>query len=231
MKFKKILVSTLAIAILSGCTNSPKEEEQKDVSSSKEVVTENKKEDVKETKNEELTGEYYDDFIDPNNIGKTIKNDDIEYKILKAGYVDNEITSGPIKINIFGVSAGILNPRSQEVKDFYQGGENIQEVIIYADIENTEDEEIRFYFGQSKMTTDTKEQLDPELYIMPDDGEYLGKVVKEVRVLYYPETNLEDINEMTLHAKAPFSKESTKIGEDVKIKITFDDDGKVKSIE
>lgn len=141
---KKAIILALSIIMLTGCgkkkedTNSTKSNKTS-VESSEKVKDDNKSNTNKEKENKEAEKIDDDGFVNPKNIGKTIGNDQLDYEIKKAGVKENEYTTGPFKVKITGVSAGIMTPKSEEMKSFLQDRENTQVIILFATVENTED--------------------------------------------------------------------------------------------
>ncbi|MDU2202812.1 MAG: hypothetical protein E7E32_06730, partial [Anaerococcus hydrogenalis] len=161
---KKAIILALSIIMLTGCgkkkedTNSTKSNKTS-VESSEKVKDDNKSNTNKDKENKEAKKIDDDSFVNPRNIGKTIGNDQLDYEIKKAGVKENEYTTGPFKVKITGVSAGIMTPKSEEMKSFLQDKENTQVIILFASVENTEDKKANLYLNQSLITTDTQEQL------------------------------------------------------------------------
>lgn len=122
---------------------------------------------IKKTSNKEKKSENKkdDSFTNPDNIGRTIKSNKMDYEIKKAGEIENEFSTDPFKIKITGLSAEIMTPKSEEAKFYLQGKENTPAIIIYTTVENTEDKKANLYLNQSQITTDTKEQLEPDFLL------------------------------------------------------------------
>lgn len=234
---KKGIILALSIAMLTGCGNNAENNdtvnsnessiESSVVSSEEENDNSNKKSESKDTK------ETNDDnsFASTKNIGETKTSKDLDYEIKKAGTYDNEFTSGPFKFSITGVSAGEMTPKSEDMKTYFQDKDSTQAIIIYATAENTEDKKAYLSLNYSTLTTDTKEQLEPDLFLSEGNEEFLGAVKQNMSMVYYPETNVEDINEITLHVNGYTNEDFEVKGEENKITIKFDDKGRVESIE
>lgn len=233
---KKALILALSIIMLTGCGN--KTDDAKTAESNKtsveiteKVKDDNKSNTKKEEKNKEAEKVDDDSFANPKNIGKTVGNDQLDYEIKKAGVKDNEFTTGPFKINITGVSAGIMTPKTEEMKSYLQDKENTQAIILYATVENTEDKKANLYLNQSQITTDTQEQLEPDLLLSEGNGEFLSAVKQDMTMVYYPQTDIEKTKEIVLYVDAPSDENYETIGEALEITITFDDKGNVESIK
>lgn len=233
---KKALILALSIVMLTGCGNKTDDTKtaqsnKTSVESTEKVKDDNKSNTKKEEKNKEAEKVDDDSFANPKNIGKTVGNDQLDYEIKKAGVKDNEFTTGQFKIKITGVSAGIMTPKTEEMKSYLQGKENTQAIILYATVENTEDKKANLYLNQSQITTDTQEQLEPDLLLSEGNGEFLSAVKQDMTMVYYPQTDVEKTKEIVLHVNAPSDENFETIGEDLEITITFDDKGNVESIK
>ena len=233
---EKAIILALSIIMLTGCgkkkedTHSTKSNKTS-VESSEKVKDDNKSNTNKDKENKEAKKIDDDSFVNPRNIGKTIGNDQLDYEIKKAGVKENEYTTGPFKVKITGVSAGIMTPKSEEMKSFLQDKENTQVIILFASVENTEDKKANLYLNQSLITTDTQEQLEPDLLLSEGSGEFLSAVKQDMTMVYYPQTDVERTKEIVLHVEAPSDENFETIGDELKITITFNDKGEFESIK
>ena len=233
---KKAIILALSIIMLTGCgkktedTNSTKSNKSS-VESSEKVKDDNKSNTNKEKENKEAEKIDDDSFVNTKNIGKTIGNDQLDYEIKKAGVKENEYTTGPFKVKITGVSAGTMTPKTEEMKSFLQDKENTQVIILFATVENTEDKKANLYLNQSLITTDTQEQLEPDLLLSEGSGEFLSAVKQDMTMVYYPKTDVERTKEIVLHVEAPSDENFETIGDELNITITFNDKGEFESIK
>ena len=229
MKLKKVLACALALGILSGCGGDKTETKKEEPKQETKIEESTSKEEKEEEKAEEVVEEI--DISDPKSIGKTMSNEAIEYKVTKAGYTSNSFKTGPFEITIAGASMGNLTVKDETLEAFTGEMKEVPSIIIAATIENTSDEKIDFFFGQSSLTTNTKEQLEFDPYLSQPDGEYLGNVEKDVIMVYHPKSNLDEIKEIKLYPHAPFSSEKVEnVGEEITVTIKFNDKGEVESI-
>lgn len=233
---KKAIILALSIIMLTGCgkktedTNSTKSNKSS-VESSEKVKDDNKSNTNKEKENKEAEKIDDDSFVNTKNIGKTIGNDQLDYEIKKAGVKENEYTTGPFKVKITGVSAGTMTPKTEEMKSFLQDKEDTQVIILFATVENTEDKKANLYLNQSLITTDTQEQLEPDLLLSEGSGEFLSAVKQDMTMVYYPQTDVEKTKEIVLHVEAPSDENFEAIGDELNITITFNDKGEFESIK
>lgn len=243
MKLKKVLVCALALGLLSGCggdKEEKKEETKAPVSTEESVEKDEAKEEpeskeepeeVEEVKEEVVDGSDDVNITDPKMIGKTVDEDDVKITVVKAGKADNTFEKGPMKIEITGVSLCKTTLKDEEAKAVAGDLEEAPTIVVSANIENTTDKKVNFFFSQSKIATNTQEQIEPDSLFSDIDGEYLGNVKQDIAVSYFPESDLEDINEIKLYTHAPYISDGDNSDhEDLVITIKFNDKGEVESI-
>lgn len=246
MQIKKItpLIVVLALTACGG-ESTPKAEEPKEETKVEEPVPEENK---KESKNAETTSEKTettpqetdeevkvaendDNFYNPDNIGETIDIDNFgEVEIVKAGRgIENQYKVGDLDFSIYGAALVHVKPNTEELKEYW--GEETDLILIAYDVVNNSDQQLNLYPTQRKIVTNTQEQLDPDIFVSDGDGELLGNVKSKGGIVYYPESNLDDINEITYYLEKAYDKDFNPVGEDHQIKITFDENGKLTSIQ
>lgn len=227
----KKLIALMALALtLTACGGDQKPKETKEELKQEEVAKEETKEEVKEVNKEEAE-EVKEDIqeIDEDDIltyvGKTYKTDGYNIDVIKAGRVDQTYKLGPVNLTVYGILSGRMKDFDEELKTYYETDEPIDVVMIVYSVENTEDKNLHFYVGQSPITTDTKEQIDPDLFAgLEGGGEMLGQVEKDGASIYYPK-DAESIREITWHVNSVNDENFTNIAEGIKIKFTFNDKG------
>src|SRR5699024_6824705 len=150
----------------------------------KEEAKEENKEEAEEVK-EDIQEIDEDDIL--TYVGKTYKTDGYNIDVIKAGRVDQSYKLGPVNLTVYGILSGRMKDFDEELKTYYDTDEPVDTVMIVYSVENTEDKKITFYVGQSPVTTDTKEQIDPDLFAgLEGGGEMLGQVEKDGASIYYP---------------------------------------------
>lgn len=222
----KKIIALMALALtLTACGGDQKPKESKEEVKQEEVAKEETKVETKEAEEvkEEVQKENEDDIY--SYAGKTYKNEGNTIEIIKAGRVDQTYKIGPVNLTIYGVLTGRMTEFNDELKAYYDTDQPVDVITIGYSVENTEDKNIQFYVGQSPITTDTKEQIDPDLFAGQEGGgEMLGKVEKEGVNLYYPK-NAKDVKEITWHVADASDENFANIAEGIKIKFTFNDKG------
>lgn len=244
MQIKKITPLIVALALTACGGDTATTEEPADTSAETQVEETEKEQKVtaadpeKEDKpNEEVTSEAEDleeddDFYNPNNIGKTIKDPELgDITIVKAGRdIENSYKVGDLDFSIYGAALAKIKTNNQELKDYWQS-EEVDVIMLATRISNNSDKTITLYSTQDKIVTDTREQLEPDLLLSQGAGEILGNVDDKSANIYYPESNLEDISEFTFYLSPGYNEDFGTIGEEHQIKITFDENGKLTSIQ
>lgn len=228
MKFKKALICALSVSLLAACGNQT-EEEAKDP----QKVEESQEPEEKQTSKEEKPAKETESDSVFDYVGKTYDADGSSIDVLKGGRVDQTFEQGPLKITIDGMYIGrIKNITDEDVKAYYNTDEPINVAAISYKIENTSDDTYVFYIGQSPITTDSKEQIDPDLLVSEEaGGNVLGQTIKEGLSIYYPKSNLEEIKDITWHIKEANTEDFQTKVDGIKIKFTFDENGHIKSAE
>jgi len=227
----KKLIALMSLALtLTACGGDQKPKEAKEEVKQEEVVKEETKEAAKE-ENKEEAEEVKEDIqgIDEDDIltyvGKTYKTDGYNIDVIKAGRVDQTYKLGPVNLTVYGILSGRMKDFDEELKTYYDTDEPVDTVMIVYSVENTEDKKITFYVGQSPVTTDTKEQIDPDLFAgLEGGGEMLGQVEKDGASIYYPK-DAETINEVTWHVADVHDENFSSIADGIKLKFTFNEKG------
>lgn len=240
-KFTPLLVA-LALTACGGETATTTEEPADTSAETKVEETETAEDTAEEPEKEEQADgeaaseaqelEEDDDFYNPNNIGKTIKDPELgDITIVKAGRdIENSYKVGDLDFSIYGAALAKIKTNNQELKDYWKS-EEVDVIMLATRISNSSDKTITLYSTQDKIVTDTREQLDPDLVLSQGAGEILGNVDEKSANIYYPESNLEDISEFTFYLSPGYNEDFGTIGEEHQIKITFDENGKLTSIQ
>lgn len=246
MKSKLIALALATSFVLSACSGNTetkeevKTEEPTQVAQEAETekpTEESKSEEAKDVKTEEVAEKTADDTTDPKNlynsvnIGKELTIDKFgTVKIYKAGTVDNATFElGDVTLKIKG--AAILNLTTDDPFMTGYWEENSRDMLcINYEVTNNTDETRILYTNEAKITTDTKEQLEPDYGLSKFDSEMLGNVTIDGENFYYP-ASPQDINEFALHIGELINEEYSTIADGIKITFTFDKDGKLSSIK
>ena len=134
--------------------------------------------------------------------------------------------TGPFKYSVDAIQVSRLTATTDDAAELLgvEKDKEVALVAISASVENTSVDTNYFYFDQATLTTNTKEQVDPDAFLSDYiDGEYLGNVVHSGTVLYIlKNTSADDLSTITFHVDAPHNEDFDSIGDDVKIELNFE---------
>lgn len=127
--------------------------------------------------------------------------------------------SGPLKYNIEKVELKKATPKSEEAANIFgvPVGEEVSLITISMNGENTSSEDMSFYLGQATIITNTKEQLEPEMFLSEHiEGDYLGQVKHEgINVYVLKNSKVEDLKTIEIRVNAPTDSNMGKQGENI----------------
>ena len=133
--------------------------------------------------------------------------------------------TGPMNYTIEAIQVSKLTATTDEMAQFLgiEKDKEVALVAINASAENTSQDTISFYLGQSTITTNTKEQVDSDTFLSEYiDGEFLGNVVHSGSMIFIlPNSSASDITNVTLYVDAPFGSDFVSVGDDVQIDIAL----------
>ena len=132
-------------------------------------------------------------------------------------------TTGSISYNASAIQVSKLTATTDEMAEMLEieKDKEVTLVVIDASAENTTDDTINFYIGQAVLTSNTKEQVDPNMLLSDYiDGEFLGSVIHSGSLMYILEnSNASDIETVKLHIDAPSNSDFEFTGDPVEIEI------------
>lgn len=132
-------------------------------------------------------------------------------------------TTGSINYSASAIQVSKLTATTDEMAEMLEIEKDKEVTLVVIDVsaENTSDDTINFYIDQATLTSNTKEQVDPNM-ILSDyiDAEFLGKVIHSGTLMYiFPNSNASDVETVTLHIDAPHDADFESTGDPVKIEI------------
>lgn len=202
---KKFLI-ILSALLLVGCGGN-KTKQPQDTEKTKEQtdLSDDKKDDVTTKDSDTPSGEWESSDMGDNRV--VAKKD-----------INETYQTGAFKITVNGVQIMEIKPEN-EMRSFID--KDIATVItINLTAENTSNEFLNIYPDQSEITTNTKEQIKPELLLSDDvGGEFKGQVIKEGNIIYVSDSNPEDIKNIKMYIEGPTNSEFSTVGEDLTINI------------
>ena len=184
-----------------------------------EETTEASTEAPKETKApaEELAEESTGEIVEENGLRK------------EPVYTNKELgttgETGPFKYSIDAIQVSKLTATTDDMAQMLgiEKGKEIALVVVNASAENTTEDTLYFYLGQATLTSDTKEQVDPDLMLSDYiDGEFIGNVIHSGSMMYLlKNSSAEDITKVSLHIDGPSDEGFNTVGEEVSLDIAI----------
>lgn len=138
-------------------------------------------------------------------------------------YTDKELgitgEVGGIKYEISGIQLKVIVPKDEATAELFEVsvGEEVHAFTIQLAGENTKEEDMNFYLGQATAITNTKEQLEPDMFLSEYiEGEYLGQVRHEgYNVYVLKNSTVDQLETVELRIAAPSNSNWDTVGEDV----------------
>lgn len=226
---KKNLLVTLGLVsaiTLSACGSSDDTSASKESSDTKQETAEtteketDSKSDESESKDEDTKEEDSDGGDWEHQVGDT--NDDGTLRLLARNDTSETIETGPFTLDFPQVTVSEIVEWPEELTDVYDT-EPTGVIQIDMEVSNSSEDTINFYMDQATITTNTGEQLDPD--ILSSDyigGEFIGAVNKSGSVRYMLEnSDPKDIEWVRILINGPSNEDYERIGEDVDVQIDF----------
>lgn len=152
-------------------------------------------------------------------VGDTVSSEAGEQTLVSRTDDVGEFESGPITLTIDKVN-GVSGKLEGETAE-YMEMEEVEYIQVDMKVSNSSKENVSFYASQATLTTDTGEQLEPNMMMSEHiDGEFLGQVNKEGTSIYILENSkAEDVNSVTLHFSGATNENIEPLGEDLEIDV------------
>lgn len=207
-----VIIGTMcaAMAFAGGCGSTGSDQTSQQASTQETETKETTQaEEQKEEKSE------YPKTVEENGMKK-----EIYYENDKPGITGE---TGPIKYSIDRIQVSNVTIESDDEAQVYglEGEKPSCMVLVDLSAENTSDDTVDFYAGQAVLTSDTKEQVEPDLWASDyAEGQYLGKVKTSGSNIYFlKNSDAKDVKNITLHMDAPSDENLNDLGNDVEINI------------
>lgn len=218
-KFLLLLLALVFATVLVACGD---ESSGEDDSSGNEANAAEEKEDDSsstDTEEEEDSAEAEESESGEAAVGDVVSNEGGDMTLVSRTDDVGTFETGPIKLTIHkanGVSGKLKGDMASMMET-----EELEYIQVDMDVENTSDETIEFYASQAVMTTNTGEQLEPDMLLSEHiDGEYIGAVKKSGTSFYVLENSkAEDVESIRLIYSAPVDSDWESMGEDIDIEI------------
>lgn len=214
-----LTVSLVAIMIACGAEETPEVEEPTETQETDGTDgTEEAVEEEEPTSETEESGQETDTEAEVGNVRED-ENGTFTLVASNTDLVTQE--TGPMILNVTQVNA-ISAQIKGELADFMES--DVMEYIqIDMEVENTSEETINFYPGQATITTNTGEQLEPDMWLSDHiEGEFIGAVKKSGSEFFVLENSkAEDIEWVRIIIDAPHNENWDDVGEKLDFKIEF----------
>lgn len=120
--------------------------------------------------------------------------------------------TGSIKYKYNGVQVSKLVLKTEEAASMFESnvGDELAVIVFDAEFENTADKDVSFYPNQATLITNTKEQVDADIWFSEDvGGDFLGNVSKRGEIFYFlKDSKADDIETMEIRIDAPIDTAS-----------------------
>lgn len=205
-------------------SNNSSEENQTEESTQQDETTEEETSEPTEDKNEEsetMTAEENENK--EAKVGDTVTSEAGEQTMVSRTDDVGEFESGPITLTIEKVN-GVSGKLKGQMAEMLET-EEIEYIQVDMKVSNSSEEDVSFYASQAVLTTDTGEQLEPDMLLSDHiGGEYLGQVNKEGTSFYILQNSkAEEVNSITLHHDAPHENENFEsLGEKLEIDVNME---------
>ncbi|MEY8751071.1 hypothetical protein [Alkalicoccobacillus gibsonii] len=210
------LVSVLSLAAC-GDSNEQGASEPAKIESNDTENTDTETDDVEE---EIDTAEENSDNDWETQVGET--NEDGTLKLLVRSEDPVGIETGPMTLSFPQITVSEVIEWPEELADYYDI-EPTGIIQIDMEVSNTEDEDINFYMDQATITTNTGEQLDPDLLASDHiGGEFLGAVNKSGSIRYMLTNSApNEVEWVRILIDAPSDNNYESIGDSIDVQIDF----------
>ncbi len=152
-------------------------------------------------------------------VGDTVTSDNGEQTLVSRTDDVGTFESGPINLTIEkvnGVSANLKGDLAEIMET-----DQLEYIQVDMNVENTSEETVSFYASQATMTTNTGEQLEPDMLMSEHiDGEFIGQVNKSGTSFYILENSkAENVESIRLIFSAASNDNFEDIGEEIDIEV------------
>ena len=211
-----VLILTLSIA-LAGCLTYEPEEQNTDVKTENQnAETKDMSEGPEEDINETVENDSADNNAEvaENELGKlTVVN--------KNESVNMTQESGPFKITVNKVQVATLEV-DPDYQDMFENKDIVTVITLEIKVENKSTETNSIYPDQAIIVTNTKEQVEADLFFSDDvGGDFIGEVIKEGDVIFILDSPAEEITSFKYIIDGPHDEDFETIGEDITFELSF----------
>lgn len=128
--------------------------------------------------------------------------------------------SGPFSITVEAIQKSQLQPTEDYVEFF--GGEDLAVISIQLSVDHTSDDTNAIYPDQGIIVTDTKKQVEADMFISDSvGGDFIGQVIKDGTIQFIFDGNAEDINSFQYIVGSGTDSDWNSFGEDLTFNFEF----------
>ena len=165
--------------------------------------------------------------VDESTVGEVVEENGMKkVPVITEKELNHTGETGVFKYSVDAIQVSKLTATTDEMAEMLgiEKDKEVTLVAVDASAENTSDDTNYFYLGQATLTSNTKEQVEPDMFFSDYiDGEFLGNVVHSGTMFYILENSSADsITKITLHVDAPTDDNFEPIGDEVKIELNFE---------
>lgn len=221
MKKFFILFFMMMILPLAACGDN--ESDSGEAAGSEGQNTEQQSEDSSEIEdNEGGTMTQEENEVTDAQVGDTVTSEAGDVTLVSRTDDVGTFESGPINLTIEKVN-GASADLTGEIADMMET-EELEYIQVDMNVENTSEDTISFYASQATLTTNTGDQLEPDM-LMSDHiaGEFIGEVNKSGTSFYMLENSkAEDVESVRLIYNAASNENFEDIGDEIDIEVELE---------
>lgn len=175
---------------------------------------------------DEASGETTDEATDDSTVGEIVEENGIRKEpIITDKDLNRSGETGPIKYNIKELQVSKLTATTDEMASLLDIDKDTEVALVALniEIENTSTDTISIYPDQGTLTTDTKEQVNADMFLSDSiGGEMIGEVKKDGTIFFVlKKSKADEINTITYYVDGPHDEDLNTVGDEIKEELNF----------
>lgn len=135
--------------------------------------------------------------------------------------VNLEQQSGPFIVKVLKSRLSTLEV-NEDSRFMFNGKDKVTILTLYIEAENTNGETNFIYPDQGTIVTNTKEQIECNMWLSDNiGGDFIGKVIKEGNIFFVLDSQPEEITEIKYIISGAHDENLDNIGEDITFELNF----------
>lgn len=200
-----ILVLSISLIACSNSTSQEREETATETETAEEVASEG----TEEQESQESGPEVEETDIGIMTRYKTNKDLNLEQQ------------TGPFVVRVLASQLATLET-NEDSKPMFDNKDKVTILTLQVEVENTSEETNSIYPNQGTVVTNTKEQVECDLFLSEDvGGDFIGQVVKKGDIFFILDSDPEEITDVKYIISAPHDENFDTIGEDITFELSF----------